>query len=601
MDNERSVVTGSQFMKSIASRWCRRAAFVALAAASSPIVPVPGSAQTAGVCDRTPAVRDALVAAIDGVTDCASVTAGHLAAVTSLNFYESGITALKDGDFDGLSGLTGLDLSKNQLTSMVDVSHLTTLTQLVLTDNRLTSVPDLSKLTALTGLWVNDNRLTSIPDLSRLTALKLLDMSGNRLTSPPDLSRNTALTHVDMSDNRLTSLPDLSRNTALSRIGAANNQLTSLPDLSRHTALRSVDVGGNPLSNLDGVVVTDDAGQPAVLHQATDTYYLAFVASDVAGVRVTPTATDDGVMPSGLASRLPPPKIGVGLQDGAATAVASGSASDLISVSEETTRLQVTVNGRAGGPKIYRITVRRTGSARQPPGQPEPPRVAPAANSKTSLVVTWTAPWNGHAPITGYDLRYRAGTSGSWSDGPRDVTGTSASIAGLQPRTAYQVQVRATNLKGDGEWSDPGTGRTSTSTSLPSANISAGTSTVTEGTSAIFTVSLSRAAPAGGARIGLIVSEAAGSDFVAAGDEGATSVTIPANATSTTFRVATVDDGDGEPNGSVTVALASVPAGYGLGTVRSASVAVLDNDGGGGNGGGGNGGNGGRKDQERKK
>ena len=109
------------------------------------------------------------------------------------------------------------------------------------------------------------------------------------------------------------------------------------------------------------------------------------------------------------------------------------------------------------------------------------------------------------------------------------------------------------------------------------ATIAAGTSPVTEGTAAEFTVTLAAAAPVGGVTVNLSVSEAAGSDYVAPGDEGSKTLAIAAGQTSGTYRVATVDDGNDEPNGSVTVTLES-GTGYDLGTARSASVTVRDND-----------------------
>ena len=80
------------------------------------------------------------------------------------------------------------------------------------------------------------------------------------------------------------------------------------------------------------------------------------------------------------------------------------------------------------------------------------------ADSTTSLDVSWTAPTNTGPYITGYDLQYRAGTSGSFTAGPQGVTGTSAAIGNLQAGTSYQVQVRATNAVGDGGWSPFGHG-----------------------------------------------------------------------------------------------------------------------------------------------
>ena len=97
----------------------------------------------------------------------------------------------------------------------------------------------------------------------------------------------------------------------------------------------------------------------------------------------------------------------------------------------------------------------------EPPGRPAAPSVSSVANSITSLLVTWTAPTNtGRPTIDNYDLRYRQGTGGGWTNGPQDESGTSATIMSLTANTLYQVQVLATNDEGDSPWSPAGEGRT---------------------------------------------------------------------------------------------------------------------------------------------
>ena len=70
-----------------------------------------------GVCERTPQVRDALVTKVQNrdatVTDCSDVDATHLAAVDTLAVEDPGLTALKAGDFAGLSGVLALYLANN--------------------------------------------------------------------------------------------------------------------------------------------------------------------------------------------------------------------------------------------------------------------------------------------------------------------------------------------------------------------------------------------------------------------------------------------------------------------------------------------------------
>ena len=94
----------------------------------------------------------------------------------------------------------------------------------------------------------------------------------------------------------------------------------------------------------------------------------------------------------------------------------------------------------------------------EPPSAPVAPTVDSVSGSATSLSVSWSPPANTGPDITGYDLRYRPGRSGRWTDGPQSVTGTSATITGLTTIALYQVQVRATNDEGDSSWSAAGSG-----------------------------------------------------------------------------------------------------------------------------------------------
>ena len=104
------------------------------------------------------------------------------------------------------------------------------------------------------------------------------------------------------------------------------------------------------------------------------------------------------------------------------------------------------------------VTVTVTDVNTEAPGKPAAPAVSAA--SATSLTVNWSAPSNAGPAITDYDVQYRAGTSGSWSDGGHNGTAVTATLTGLSENTSYQVQVRATNDEGTGSWSDAGSGTT---------------------------------------------------------------------------------------------------------------------------------------------
>ena len=141
---------------------------------------------TAGICGRTPAVRDALVELIPGVSDCAAVTAADLAAITgTLDLYGQSIAGLKAGDFAGLTKLRTLYLDNNGLTELPDevFAGLTALKDLYLNNNELTTLPGgvFAGLTRLKVLTLYHNALLKLPDgvFEPLIALEALYPSDN--------------------------------------------------------------------------------------------------------------------------------------------------------------------------------------------------------------------------------------------------------------------------------------------------------------------------------------------------------------------------------------------------------------------------------------
>ena len=125
-----------------------------------------------------------------------------------------------------------------------------------------------------------------------------------------------------------------------------------------------------------------------------------------------------------------------------------------------------------GGTDTVAVSIGVT-DVKEPPAAPAAPSVAAGmSDSSTSLDVSWSAPENAGKPaVENYDLRYRAGISGNWIDGPQNVAETSSAITGLTSNTAYQVQVRATNEEGDSPWSDTGSGSTHTVTDFLVSNV----------------------------------------------------------------------------------------------------------------------------------
>jgi Leucine-rich repeat (LRR) protein len=89
----------------------------------------------------------------------------NFAFTFNLRRYTKGLTGVVPAALGGLTALTGLDLTGNQLTGMpAELGNLVELDNLYLGENELTSVPAaLGGLTALTLLSLDRNQLTSVP------------------------------------------------------------------------------------------------------------------------------------------------------------------------------------------------------------------------------------------------------------------------------------------------------------------------------------------------------------------------------------------------------------------------------------------------------
>ena len=165
------------------------------------------------VSERTPQVRDAIVAAVPDVNNANDVTELHLRRIRSLDLYDKSITSLKLSDFAGLTGLRELDLSHNDLTSLPSTLFydLTNLRTLELGWNSLTTLSWVifSKNTRLTELSLRVNDLTTLPSgiFDNLTALRTLELDFNDLTTLPSgiFTNLTALNTLWLRANTLPS------------------------------------------------------------------------------------------------------------------------------------------------------------------------------------------------------------------------------------------------------------------------------------------------------------------------------------------------------------------------------------------------------------
>ena len=164
---------------------------------------VAARSNSAGICDRTERVRDNIISLLNaqdlgslGIKDCSEVTDEYLSRIRFLDLAGGGtggkITSLKSGDFEGLSGMSELNLEDNSLSNLPEgvFDGLSSLELLTMQGNGLSSLPDgvFDDLTNLHTLGLYDNNLAELPDgvFDQLTKLTRLAISNNKLTSLPD-------------------------------------------------------------------------------------------------------------------------------------------------------------------------------------------------------------------------------------------------------------------------------------------------------------------------------------------------------------------------------------------------------------------------------
>ena len=204
-------------------------------------------AEDAGICTRTPVVRDQLLRKARGVRDCGFVTDDHLAGVTVLIFAGSQhmvppgprIDSFKAGDFAGLSNLTLLSIRGTDLTELPTevFNGLSRLRELKIDSNRsLATLPSgiFDGLTQITELRMNYNAIAELPAgvFEDLLVLRVLEMEGNKLSSLPSgvLDSQSQLEELVIRGNELTTFPEgiFDNLTDLEGLYLNHNGLTSL-------------------------------------------------------------------------------------------------------------------------------------------------------------------------------------------------------------------------------------------------------------------------------------------------------------------------------------------------------------------------------------
>ncbi len=212
--------------------------------------PSPGT-HSSGICDRTEQIRDAILAQLAwmNISDCKNVTDPYMSYVlVLLGLENSGITELQAGDFEGLSWLGSLNLSRNNLSPLPEgvFDDLGSLIVLYLDINHITELPAgvFDNLSQLRYLNLGNNGLRELPAgvFDNLSNLRDLYLGFRWEHNIPDSEV--------YSENNLADLPaGVFRNLSnLETLSISDNNLSVLPDgmFTGLTNLDQVNLIGNP-------------------------------------------------------------------------------------------------------------------------------------------------------------------------------------------------------------------------------------------------------------------------------------------------------------------------------------------------------------------
>ena len=128
------------------------------------------------------------------------------------------------------------------------------------------------------------------------------------------------------------------------------------------------------------------------------------------------------------------------------------------------TALSIDLTGLTDGTS-YQVQARATSaggdgpwsaSATGAPGAPDAPAAPTLVPGNARITATWTAPADNSSTITDYDLRHSSDNGSTWTTVEMTSaanTALSYAVTTLTNGTTYQIQIRATNARGDGAWS----------------------------------------------------------------------------------------------------------------------------------------------------
>ena len=185
----------------------------------------------------------------------------HLTVCEGLYLRNNTLTEVRTGMWEGLSSLTKLSLSFNQISTMGAFNTLTSLTSLSLSTNQISTIPvgAFNTLSSLTWLSLSRNQISTIPvgAFNTLTSLTKLYLYQNQISTIPVGAFNTltSLTKLHLHQNQISTIPVGAFNTltSLTSLSLSRNQISTIPvgAFNTLTSLTNLYLDNNQLVTLE--------------------------------------------------------------------------------------------------------------------------------------------------------------------------------------------------------------------------------------------------------------------------------------------------------------------------------------------------------------
>ena len=150
---------------------------------------------------------------------------------------------------DDANTLQVLNLHENLISDITPAQHLLQLKGLDVSRNRLTQLPDLSMLRHLNLLSINFNHISDLSGVANNPKLHVLEMSNMGAVSLASLGQVLEhLTFLDAHFNQLNDIRPLELAERLVELDLTKNNLSDIKTLNVLPKIKHVEIGGNQIT-----------------------------------------------------------------------------------------------------------------------------------------------------------------------------------------------------------------------------------------------------------------------------------------------------------------------------------------------------------------